>query len=188
MHAFGGRRKPGDRGEHARGRRWLRPVRSIDHRHGRRRPNCRASARTWALSRPGACPRRQVGALFCGASSRSDQYGNRIGRQWSPSRPRGLRTIGRGNYGDVGWHDLSDEMDRIMLETGLVAPGNDPRPCRTGWWSNALALMKAWSQRPIDDCLASGGRPMLVLYGAQDGTPRCRMISRCETNLAIKFV
>ena len=65
-----------------------------------------------------------------------------------------------------------------MLETGLVAPGNDPRPCRTGWWSNAPALMKAWSQRPIDDCLASGGRPMLVLYGAQDGiTPVPNVLS-----------
>jgi pimeloyl-ACP methyl ester carboxylesterase len=69
-------------------------------------------------------------------------------------------------------------MDRIMLETGLVAPGNDPRPCRTGWWSNALALMKVWSQRPIDHRLASGGRPMLVLYGAQDGiTPVPNVLS-----------
>jgi N-formylmaleamate deformylase len=72
----------------------------------------------------------------------------------------------------------ADEMDRIMLGTALVAPGNDPRPCRTGWWSNAPALMKAWSQRPIDDYLASGGRPMLVLYGAQDGiTPVPNVLS-----------
>jgi hypothetical protein len=47
-----------------------------------------------------------------------------------------------------------------------------PRPCRTGWWTNAPALMTVWSQRPIDDYLAAGGRPMLVLYGAQDGITR----------------
>jgi pimeloyl-ACP methyl ester carboxylesterase len=63
----------------------------------------------------------------------------------------------------------ADEMDRLMLEEGLMAPGSDPRPCRTGWWSNAPALMKAWSQKPIDEYLAAGRRPMLVLYGAKDG-------------------
>jgi pimeloyl-ACP methyl ester carboxylesterase len=62
----------------------------------------------------------------------------------------------------------ASEMDRLIFECGLVAPGNNPRPLRTGWWPNMSALAKAWSEKTFDDYIAAGGRPMLVLYGAED--------------------
>ena len=62
----------------------------------------------------------------------------------------------------------ASEMDRLIFECGLVARGNDPRPARTGWWPNMQALAKAWSQKTLDDYIAAGRRPMLVLYGTED--------------------
>jgi pimeloyl-ACP methyl ester carboxylesterase len=62
----------------------------------------------------------------------------------------------------------ASEMDRLIFECGLVTPGNNPRPFRTGWWPNMSALAKAWSQKTFDDYIAAGGRPMLVLYGVED--------------------
>jgi pimeloyl-ACP methyl ester carboxylesterase len=62
----------------------------------------------------------------------------------------------------------ASEMDQLIFECGLVAPGNNPRPFRTGWWPNMQALAKAWSQKTPDDYIAAGRRPMLVLYGAED--------------------
>ena len=62
----------------------------------------------------------------------------------------------------------ASEMDRLIFECRLVAPGNNPRPFRTGWWPNVSALAKAWSEKTLDDYIAAGKRPMLVLYGAED--------------------
>jgi pimeloyl-ACP methyl ester carboxylesterase len=113
--------------------------------------------------------------------------GGRLARYFAACHPEAIRTVmvmaGSGRpVVPVDYTQLSEgvtrslagtisasEMDQLILASGLVAPGNSPRLCRTGWWSNAPALMRAWSQRPIDDYLAAGGRPMLVLYGAEDG-------------------
>jgi pimeloyl-ACP methyl ester carboxylesterase len=62
----------------------------------------------------------------------------------------------------------ANDMDQLIFECGLVARGNNPRWFRTGWWPNAAALAKAWSQKTLDDYIAAGKRPMLVLYGAED--------------------
>jgi pimeloyl-ACP methyl ester carboxylesterase len=62
----------------------------------------------------------------------------------------------------------ASEMDRLIFECGLIAAGNNPPPFRTGWCPNMSALAKTWSQKTFDDYIAAGGRPMLVLYGAED--------------------
>jgi pimeloyl-ACP methyl ester carboxylesterase len=87
------------------------------------------------------------------------------GRQVVPVDPtRLVEAVTRTLAGTIS----AIEMDRLIVECGLVAPGNSPRRFRTGWWSNAPALLKAWSQRRLDDYLTVGGKPILVLYGAED--------------------
>lgn len=72
----------------------------------------------------------------------------------------------------------ASEMDRLLFECGLVSRGNNPRLFRTGWWPNSSALAQAWSQKTLNDYISAGGRPMLVLYGAQDGvTPVPNVLS-----------
>ena len=113
--------------------------------------------------------------------------GGRLARYFATRRPDMIKTVivlasggrprvrvGIQQFTDAVRQALAgeisaDAMDRAMLACGLVAPGNSPRAYRTGWWPNARALSEAWSQKTIDDYLTAGGRPMLVLYGAEDG-------------------
>lgn len=95
--------------------------------------------------------------------------------------PVDYRPLGEAVMRTLAGTISADEMDRVMLECGLVAPANSPRPCRSGWWSNAQALMEAWNQRPIDDYLKAGRRPFLLLYGAEDGiNPLAKVFSLRE--------
>jgi pimeloyl-ACP methyl ester carboxylesterase len=88
------------------------------------------------------------------------------GRQVVPVDPTRLaEAVTRTLAGTIS----ANEMDRLTVECGLVAPGNSTRRFRTGWWPNAPVLFKALSQRRLNDYTTAGGKPLLVLYGAEDG-------------------
>ena len=85
-----------------------------------------------------------------------------------------LAAVERAIAGEIG----AAEMDRAMVDCGLVAPTSDPREFRTGWWPNLHALLEAWKAVPPDSYMAAGGRPMLVMYGELDGiAPPPNMLS-----------
>jgi pimeloyl-ACP methyl ester carboxylesterase len=87
------------------------------------------------------------------------------GRQVVPVDPTPLAEgVARTLAGTISAH----EMDRLIVDCGLIAPGNSPRRFRTGWWSNAPVLCRALSQRRLDEYRTAGGRPILVLYGTED--------------------
>ncbi|MFM1987959.1 MAG: hypothetical protein RJA99_916 [Pseudomonadota bacterium] len=61
------------------------------------------------------------------------------------------------------------EMDAAMLASGAFASGNDPSPWRTGWWPVATAQAKGGEHVKAEEYSKAGGRPMLALYGKEDG-------------------
>jgi pimeloyl-ACP methyl ester carboxylesterase len=112
--------------------------------------------------------------------------GGRLARYFATCRPEAIRTVillaaGGRQVVPVDHTRLADaiartltgsisasEMDRLMHECRIVAPGNSPRRVRTGWWPNAAALHEAWKHTTLDDYITAGGRPTLVLYGSED--------------------
>jgi hypothetical protein len=91
--------------------------------------------------------------------------GGRVGRQVVPvGHTRLADGIARALAGTIS----ASEMDRLMEECRIVAPGNSPRRVRTGWWPNAEALHEAWKHRTPNDYISAGGRSILVLYGSED--------------------
>jgi len=113
-------------------------------------------------------------------------YGGQLARYFAACHPEAIRTVialaasGRhivpvdpARFVEAVKETLAgtisaSDMDRRMVECGLVARGNSPRRFRTGWWSNAPVLLRALSQRRLDDYRSAGGRPLLVIYGAED--------------------
>jgi pimeloyl-ACP methyl ester carboxylesterase len=112
--------------------------------------------------------------------------GSRLARYFATCRPEAVRTVillaaGGRQVVPVDHTRLAEaitrtlagtisagEMDQMMHECRLVAPGNDPRRVRTGWWPNVTALVEAWKHITLDDYISAGGRPTLVLFGAED--------------------
>jgi len=72
------------------------------------------------------------------------------------------------------------EMDAAMLASGAFAAGNDPSPWRTGWWPVATAQAKGGENVKAEEYSKAGGRPMLAIYGKEDG------IAPPQNSLALK--
>lgn len=72
------------------------------------------------------------------------------------------------------------EMDAAMLASGAFAAGNDPSPWRTGWWPVATAQAKGGENVKAEEYAKAGGRPMLAIYGKEDG------IAPPQNSLALK--